>query len=351
MVRSGSRKLEAGTTQVQSGPEVGGAQRREAKPNLSDRDWQGVGNIWMVNQRHTLFREVACAMALAGLLMLPGCHGRAVSKSNGSAGPQRFISLSPGVTEILYGIGAFPSLVADSEYCDYPEEAKRLPHVGGFFDVNLESVAAFHPSLIILIQDQEAFLKSKFDDMSIPVLIVRNHRVNEIVDSIRIIGRETGHQSDADVLADSIAQKMEQRSKETAGLAHPKVLCVIDHVPGTLRDVYVASGDSFLGDLIKASGGNCFSIASQNGYAKVQQEAIVDYNPDIIIDVVHKTGPDTSSANATLWRQLPQLQAVKEGRVISVSQPTLVHPSQLLAGSLDALSKMIHPEVFGPYEQ
>jgi iron complex transport system substrate-binding protein len=314
------------------------------------------------------FTMVAALSMVTALAMLPACHRAVNSSANAAAsdnaratdngrasdavGSQRLISLSPGVTEILYGIGAFPSLVADSEYCDYPEEAKRLPHVGGFFDANLESIAAFHPSLIILIQDQTAFLKSKFDQMGIPVLTVKNSRVGEIIESIRVIGRETGHENDADRLADSIAQRMGQRSKETAGLSHPKVLCVIDHLPGTLRDIYVASADSFLGDLIQASGGNCFSIVNQNGYAKIQQEAIVDYNPDIIIDVVHKTSADTAATNAALWRELPQLAAVKEGQVIfSVSNSTLVHPSQLLTGSLDALSKMIHPEVFGPYEQ
>jgi iron complex transport system substrate-binding protein len=300
-------------------------------------------------------RMVAAVTMVAALTVLPACHRAANSSNSGrardTAGAQRLISLSPGVTEILYGIGAFPSLVADSEYCDYPEEAKRLPHVGGFFDANLESIAAFHPSLIILIQDQTAFLKDKFDQMGIPVLTVKNSRVSEIVESIRVLGRETGHENEADRLADSIAQRLDQRSKETAGLSHPKVLCVIDHLPGTLRDIYVASADSFLGDLITASGGNCFSIANQNGYAKIQQEAIVDYNPDIIIDVVHKASADTAATNAALWRELPQLAAVKEGHVISVSNTTLVHPSQLLTGSLDALSKMIHPEVFGPYEQ
>jgi ABC-type hemin transport system substrate-binding protein len=36
----------------------------------------------------------------------------------------RIISLSPTVTEILYGLGVFDQVVAVSEYCVYPPEVR-----------------------------------------------------------------------------------------------------------------------------------------------------------------------------------------------------------------------------------
>ena len=44
--------------------------------------------------------------------------------------PQRIISTSPNITEILYGIGAFDKVVAVSDYCTYPAAVKGLPRVG-----------------------------------------------------------------------------------------------------------------------------------------------------------------------------------------------------------------------------
>jgi iron complex transport system substrate-binding protein len=302
---------------------------------------------YMKNKR-TMAVVAACLAAFVLSTTLAACNP--VSGGGTTTSSQRLISLSPGVTEILYGIGAFSSLVADSDYCDYPEAAKHLPHVGGFFTINLEAVAGFHPTLIIITQDQAAFFKDKFDQMGLKVLVIKNARVDDVVESIRTIGNAIGYADAARQLADSIAAHVTQRAVQTKSLPHPKVLCVIDHLPGTLKDIYVASDDSFIGDMIAASGGQCLSVPNQNGYAKIQQEAIVDYNPEILIDVVHKTGPNTVPENTEIWRQLPQVTAVKSGRVICVSEPYLVHPSQLLVDSLDALSKMIHPEVFGAYE-
>ena len=299
--------------------------------------------------RQRALRKIVCVVALAALVLLPACH-RSAPQPGAPSGGQRLISLSPGITEILYGIGAFPSLVADSDFCDYPEEAKRLPHVGGFFNVNLEALAGFHPTLIIITLDQAIFFKDKFEQMGIRVLTVKNARVNDVVDSIRTIGNETGHADAAKQLADSITAHIKQRAVETRRLSRPKVVCVIDHLPGELRDVYVASADSFIGDLIKASGAECLSVPNQNGYAKVQQEAIVDYNPDIIIDVIHNTGAGIAPANTAIWSELSQVAAVRNGKVISISDPYLVHPSQLLMESLNTLSKITHPEVFGNYE-
>ncbi len=44
--------------------------------------------------------------------------------------PQRIVSLAPSVTELLYAIGAFPRVVAVSQYCNFPPQVSRLPKVG-----------------------------------------------------------------------------------------------------------------------------------------------------------------------------------------------------------------------------
>jgi hypothetical protein len=44
--------------------------------------------------------------------------------------PRRIVSLAPNITELLYGVGAFPQVVGVSDYCTYPPEAGKLPTVG-----------------------------------------------------------------------------------------------------------------------------------------------------------------------------------------------------------------------------
>src|SRR3972149_9249973 len=72
--------------------------------------------------------------------------------------PQRIISLSPNITEMIYGIGAFDRVVAVSEFCDFPPEVENLPRVGGWQNTNLEKLASLRPHLVVLNRAQAPVL-------------------------------------------------------------------------------------------------------------------------------------------------------------------------------------------------
>ncbi|GAH35910.1 unnamed protein product [marine sediment metagenome] len=59
--------------------------------------------------------------------------------------PQRIISLAPSNTEILFALGLADRVVAVTNLCDYPPEAKEKPSIGGFTTTNIEKVIALSP--------------------------------------------------------------------------------------------------------------------------------------------------------------------------------------------------------------
>ena len=62
--------------------------------------------------------------------------------------PQKIISLSPSATEILFGIGAGPQVLAVDDNSDYPTNA---PHSSlSSYSPNVEAIAAMHPDLVVL---------------------------------------------------------------------------------------------------------------------------------------------------------------------------------------------------------
>ena len=81
------------------------------------------GESWLA-QRFCAFRHCLLLAAL-------GCSASA-------APPQRIVSVSPAVTEMLYGIGVFDRVVAVTDYCLYPPEAKAVPKVGGWATPSVE---------------------------------------------------------------------------------------------------------------------------------------------------------------------------------------------------------------------
>src|SRR6266496_5259675 len=132
-------------------------------------------------------RYEACSLFLAAFLM-----SGASSASAAQPLPQRIVSVSPNVTEILYGIGAFDRVVAVSDYCTYPPAVESLARVGGWQNSSLEKIAALRPDLVILTDAQAPFLEDKLRDLGIRSVAVPTRSLADIFVSIDVIGRATG---------------------------------------------------------------------------------------------------------------------------------------------------------------
>src|SRR6266704_5821825 len=120
-----------------------------------------------------------------------------VTMAMGANPPKRIVSLSPNLTEILYGVGAFDRVVGVSDYCTYPPEVGKLPSVGGWHNPSLEKLTAMRPDLVIVDNGQAPFVEDKFRDLGLNLMIVRNQTVQEIYDAIIQIGNATGHVAEA----------------------------------------------------------------------------------------------------------------------------------------------------------
>src|SRR5712691_10755289 len=105
-------------------------------------------------------------------LALAACGTRSPPQNPAATRPQRIVSLSPNVTEILYGVGAWPQVVAVSQYCTYPEDVKNKPRVDGWRDTNLEQVMALKPDLVIGVDTQAPFVQDKLNALGMHTLFV-----------------------------------------------------------------------------------------------------------------------------------------------------------------------------------
>lgn len=63
--------------------------------------------------------------------------------------PQRIISLTPHLTELLFAVGAGAQVVGVDSASDYPQAAQALPRVGGYSRINFERMLALKPDLVI----------------------------------------------------------------------------------------------------------------------------------------------------------------------------------------------------------
>lgn len=269
--------------------------------------------------------------------------------------PERIISLSPSVTEILYGIGAFGRVVAVSQYCDYPPEAENLPRVGAWMNTNMEQIAALRPDLIIMADAQESFVQEEFDSLGLASLVVPSQSLDDVFAAIEAIGRAVGNQREAETLERETRAGLEAVRLETKSLTRPRVLTVVDRLPGTLRDLYVATRGSYLVELIEMAGGRPIAPPAPMGYTRITTEAVVSFDPEVILDIVQTVSDSVSLLRGSgslaedpiaVWSELEDVRAVRDGRVYTIPDKFIVHPSQFVVETARRIARILHPEAF-----
>ena len=259
--------------------------------------------------------------------------------------PKRIISTSPNITEILYGIGAFDKVVAVSDYCTYPPAVKNLPHVGGWENSNLEQIIRLRPDLVFLTDAQAPLIGPQLQQLGLRTLVVPSRTLADVFEAMNLLGRATGHQSQARELAAHVHSKLDAMRLRTIRLPRRRVLLVVDRTPGTLRDLYVVTPGSFLAELIDIAGGQCAAAPEPAGYSKISKEAVVALAPDLIIDFVHGSTNRLGEDPIAVWGDLSLLRAVRERQVYPVRNEFLPHASQFVADTAELFAHIIHPEL------
>jgi iron complex transport system substrate-binding protein len=260
-----------------------------------------------------------------------------------NAPPRRIVSLSPNLTEILYGIGAFAQVAGVTDYCTYPPEVKKLPSVGGWDGASLEKLLALRPDLVVVDDAEAPFIEGKVKALGFGVLVVPNHTVADVYTGMTELGRTTGREAGAQKLIAETREGLARVSRKVAGQPRPSVLVIVDRTPGTLRDLYAATSGGFLAELVTLAGGRIAAPPHAGGYSKLSHEDLLAINPDVILDCSRAMDQRPSGA-LTVWQQMPELKAVRARRVHGLDEDYIPHASQRMVETATLFARLIHPE-------
>ncbi len=266
------------------------------------------------------------------------------SPSNSEKYPERIISLSPNLTEIIYGIGAWEKVVGVTLYSDFPPEVEGVPKVGGWVNPNFEKIVKLNPDLVLLMKDQDGMFGDKIRKLGYKTLTIdSNTSINDIQNSILEIGRMLGKQDEAHRLSEEIKNSLNEIRLETENTPDKKVLLVVARNPGRLEDIYVIGKNNYINELISLAGGTNV-VESDRLALKITIEAILSYSPDVIIEVNHQKNKDTDDI-VKIWNGLKETQAVRNQEVHVVFSNELLRPSQRIIEGARILSRILHPEL------
>jgi iron complex transport system substrate-binding protein len=294
-------------------------------------------------------RYIPLALALLLSWGAAGCgNGGGKGSSRSPAGvPARIVSLSPSITETLFALGLGDRVAGVTRFCTFPSEARAKPKVGGFLDTDFEALVSLKPDMVILLPSHET-ARAYLSGLGIRTLTVRNEPVGEILGTITRIGAVCGVTVRADSLVAAMRSRMSAVAAETSGLAKPRVLVSVDRTPGTgsVQTVYAAGGGTWYAELVALAGGRN-AYGGGIAYPELSAEGIVRLDPDVIVDIVPDIGARGTDADVARkdWNALPEVSAVKNGRVYVLTADYMAVPGPRFVRALDDFARLIHPEV------
>ena len=200
--------------------------------------------------------------------------------------PARIISLSPAITEMVFMLDEGDKLVGISDFCHYPEATDTMNRVGGMQNINVESLMALNPDVVLIgsivtKQDME-----KMERAGLKVVVIREEsKLEGLCDALAVIGQLL----DRNELAEEQIQRI-----------HNQLDSVRSHIENIGKDLTSWS---------------------------VSREFLFESDPDIVLirkedlEVYRNTKPYTS------------LRAVKEGHVYPIESGwiDIVSPRNILA--------------------
>jgi iron complex transport system substrate-binding protein len=254
--------------------------------------------------------------------------------------PARIVSLVPSATEIIFALGAADRLVAVTDFCDYPPEARRKPSVGGMLSPSLETITALRPDLVIATDaGNRDETRTQLDRLGIPVYVVHAARVAEMMSVIRRLGDLTRRRDVAGALIAHLDRRIEAVRAAVATRPRPRVLYVLWPEP-----LIVPARDALITELIALAGGDSVTAGEPGDYPRFSVEAAVARAPEVILLPRHGTG--TAPGARERWERLTSLPAVRSGRLHEVSGDVLHRYGPRVVDGLEQLARVIHPEAF-----
>lgn len=254
--------------------------------------------------------------------------------------PEHIISLGAASTEILYKVGAGSQIVAVTDVCNYPEEAKKLPILGQFggSSISAETLLSFDPDLVILYSGMHDYLLPTLKKYEIPYYVSNAASINDVIVEIKTLATMTGHEKEGLKLEKEYTNQLKNVQKKLAGKQKKtgvtKVYWEVWYEP------FMSAGkNSFINDVIELSGGRNIFGEENQAYPVVSEETIIASNPDYILvpsDIF--VSADTIKGRKG-WQEI---SAVKNNKIIIFDADVYSRPGPRIFDAIKELSTTLY---------
>ncbi|MCX5701167.1 MAG: helical backbone metal receptor, partial [Candidatus Omnitrophica bacterium] len=161
---------------------------------------------------------------------------------------ERYISLAPSTTEILFALDLDKEIVGVSSFCNYPGQAKSKAKVGDFSRPSIETIISLKPDYIFCTGLEQAPVIYQLRKLGLNVYVADPSSFDELFSSISKIGKITNKTKQAEALIVKMKADIKTITSKTELIPQDKKIKVfieIWHEP-----LMTAAKGSFVDELI-----------------------------------------------------------------------------------------------------
>ena len=252
--------------------------------------------------------------------------------------PKRIVSMAAACTVALYDIGCENLIVGVDKFSsEYVPESSAKVDVGSPYSPSLETIVGLESDLIFNWYYGRRYISTL--EENIPIIYVDPKSIDDIFQMMRMIGLVVSRQEKVEQVISGIENKIdaiENKIKYLGKENRPLVYYELKGVGKTL-----AQG-TFTNEMIFKAGGINIAAEEPVRYPILNQEYIIERNPDVIIVVSY--GADVEEIkNRPGWHEI---RAVKENRVYKIESSLVSATPRMILG-LEQFAKWFHPDLFG----
>lgn len=236
--------------------------------------------------------------------------------------------LTPEVQEILFELGVGDKIIANTKFCDYPKEAKKLPKVGDFRTPDIEKILGLNPDIVFVTELVQKNVIDTFKKLNLRYSVIYSRSVEEMFENITKIGKIMKKEQEALKIIERL--KNELKKIRYSGI-RPKVFPILWDNP-----VYTAGAETIIDDVITKAGGINPAKKYKKGYFIVNEEFIVTSKIDFLL-LCDRTINKNSTFIKMLKQNNPSLKVITE-----INPDIILRASPRIIEGIKELNKILY---------
>lgn len=253
--------------------------------------------------------------------------------------PERIVSMAPSATEILFAVGAGDSVIAVTDYCDYPLEAIKekkdngeIKSIGGYSTPSLEKIVDLEPDLIVAAHGNPSELLYWLVDSNVhpgieyPVYAQHPGNIEDIFAHMEIIGELTKCDETASSVVAELKDDLQEIEEKTELLEkgqRPRVYYAMGSI------LYTPGEGTFQHEVIEMAGGENIAANYLASWGVFSIEDLIEEDPQVILYSGHGSEsivPDQIKND----ERLSTIDAVKNDRIYLINEGEISRPGPRL---------------------